>query len=139
MNLESDVIEEFVRRWEARKSEVRAAFEASHPSDYIDIVRHVVSILTTDGYSGSPDPKRLHEINDGDYQGTLVYVIAETGYQPNTYWYVRVCYGSCSGCDTLEAIRGYCSELPSKEQVDQYMTLALHILQGLKKMGGEEV
>lgn len=52
---------------------------------------------------------------------------------------MKVGYGSCSGCDTLEAIRDYSSEKPTPEQVKDYMALALHIVQGLKKMGDDEV
>jgi len=77
----------------------------------------------------------------------LVYVIAESGYQPNTYWYVKVSYGSCSGCDTLEAIMcgNWGHETKEEEDewkeqaIDKLMTLALHIVQGLKKMGDDDV
>lgn len=133
------MIHEFVKAWDARKGEVEAKFRAKHPDNYMEIVRNVIDILT-DGekYRGNPDPKNIHEIDDGDYQGTLVYVIPEDGYQPDTYWYVKVYYGSCSGCDTLQAITGYSGEPPTDEQVKDYMTLALHIVQGLKKMGETE-
>ena len=87
----------------------------------------------------SPDPERIHEIDDGDYQGTLVYIIGDDSYQPNQYWYVRIAYGSCSGCDTLESIRNYDGGPPKESQVDDYMTLCLHIIQQLKAMAGEEV
>lgn len=131
------MIKGFVDLWEARKHEVRAAFQAKHPDGYAEVVKNVVRVLNTDNYR-SIDPDRIHLIDDGDYQGTLVFVIAATGYQPSDYWYVKVSYGSCSGCDTLEAIREYSNEPPTDEQVRDYMTLALHIVQGLKKMGDEE-
>ena len=38
-------------------------------------------------------------------------------------------YGSCSGCDTLLSISGYDTEFPSEEQVNEYMTLSLHLVQ----------
>jgi hypothetical protein len=132
------MIKEFVQKWEERKREIREKFTVSHPESYEDIVRAVIEILyDEDAYDGTPNPECIHEIDDGDYQGTLVYVVAESGYQPRTYWYVRVDYGSCSGCDTLEAIRQYDGEPPTEEQTIQYMRLALHILQGLKQMDGE--
>ena len=65
-----------------------------------------------------------------------MYVIGGTGYQPRDYWYVMVYYGSCSGCDTLQAICGYTDKV-TDSQVADYMTLALHILQGIKAMGDE--
>ena len=135
--MSKDVIAEFVAAFEAAKPVLREAFKAS-PGSYKDIVKAVVTVLDAGGYN-DPDPDRIHEINDGDYQGTLLYVIGAKGYQPGTYWYVKVGYGSCSGCDTLEAIRGYTDEPATEEQINDYMTLALHIVQGLKLMGDDSV
>jgi len=47
-----------------------------------------------------------------------------------------VSYGSCSGCDTLEAIRDYSGDTPTEKQLDEYMTLALHVVQGLRQISG---
>ena len=44
---------------------------------------------------------------------------------------------SCSACDTLESIKDYSGDPPTSSQVNGYMTLALHIIQGMKKMGEE--
>jgi len=131
------MIQEFVNAFTDRKSDLEAIFANGHPNAYEDVVKAVISIMPEDEHGEQPDVERIHEIDDGDYQGTLVYVIGATGYQPFDYWYVRVYYGSCSGCDTLESIRGYEDYPPSGEQVKDYMTLALHIVQGLKKMGGD--
>ena len=132
------MIQEFVDAFMASKQQLRDKFSEKNP-EYIDIVRAVISVMP--GGYGQPDAEIVHEIDDGDYQGTLVYVIGAKGYQPYDYWYVRVCYGSCSGCDTLKSIMsdGDYGEHPNSNQVDQYMTLALHVVQGLKKMGGEAV
>lgn len=125
-----------VEAWDSNKAKVQAVFEAAHPDNYKDVIRAVVQMLhdASDEYE-KPDPERIHEIDDGSYQGTLVYVIGATGYQPDEYWYVKVGYGSCSGCDTLQAICNYEDGKPSDEQVSEYMTLALHIIQGMRKMG----
>jgi len=128
------VIQEFVDRFMAKKPELEAKFREAHPSGYIDIVKAVVEVVTTNQYYDI-DPSRIHTIDDGDYQGTLLFVIAAKGYQPSDYWSVFVSYGSCSGCDTLQAIHDYGSDAPTDDQVSQYMTLALHIVQGLKKIG----
>lgn len=137
------MIQKFVDRFMEAKPAIRAQFAAKAPGAYKDIVEAVVRAIhreadhTTDAYS--PDPERIHEINDGDYQGTLLFVIASDGYQPDDYWFVKVSYGSCSGCDTLEHIHsdGDYGEPPNEAQLDQYMTLALHVVQGLKPIGGE--
>ena len=131
------MIQEFVAEWEKHKGKIREKFAAKRPDEYIDIVRAVAEILKGSYSYEYPDPERIHEIDDGHYQGTLVFVIACNGYQPSTYWYVMISYGSCSGCDTLESIRGWEDEITDKE-VDGYMTLALHIVQKLKKMGDWE-
>jgi hypothetical protein len=129
------MIKEFVKLFNEKKEVLKNDFSYKHPEDYEEIVKKVISILNDGSYS-YPDSERIHVINDGDYQGTLLFVIAATGYQPSDYWYVKVSYGSCSGCDTLEAIKQYAGEedKPTKSQVKDYMTLALHIIQGLKKM-----
>lgn len=130
------MIQKFVERFDKNKSQIEAAFKAKHPEAYIDVVREVIKAVTNnDGYD-EIDPERIHQIDDGDYQGTLLFVIAEKGYQPSDYWFVKVGYGSCSGCDTLQAINdSWDDKPPTDDQVSQYMTLALHIVQGLKFMG----
>lgn len=130
------MIQAFVQRWDARKSEVVAQFTAAHPASYKELVQSVVGILQADGFDSSPDPERVHEIDDGHYQGTLLYVIASTGYQPSTYWSVAVNYGSCSVCDTLQDIRGYSDDPPTEQQVAKYMSLTLHVVQGLRLITG---
>ena len=140
------MIEKFTKRWFERKDSVQEKFEAKLPNSYSDIVIAVVEMLNDEDEYETPDPARIHEIDDGDYQGTLLYVIGAAIYQPSTYWYVKVGYGSCSVCDTLQAILdgdwGLETEEEKKawkdEAVSQLMTLALHIVQGLKLMGDEE-
>lgn len=129
------MIPEFVQAWDARKGEVEAKFRAGHPGNYQTVVRYVVEILrsSTEPYN-FPDPERIDVMNWGKYQGTLAIVIGGGGYSPHAFWYVLVDYGSCSGCDTLEGIRGYADDPPTEEQVSDYMMLALHVLQSLKRM-----
>ena len=137
------MIDRFVKAYEANKSKLREMFATAHPSSYIDVVRNVITVISDEEArtwgNEQPDPQRIHSIDDGDYQGTLVYVIGAMGYQPSDYWYVKVYYGSCSGCDTLQSIMydgryGEDGDTPSEDQINQYMTLALHIVQGLKEM-----
>jgi hypothetical protein len=133
------MIQDFVERYMENKDALRAKFEAELPREYKAIVKAVVEIITSEAYTDHDiDPDRIHEVDDGDYQGTLLYVIAAKGYQPSIYYYVKVNYGSCSGCDTLKAIEDdYGFSTDKKESIDDLMTLALHIVQGLKKMGDE--
>ena len=131
------MITDFVEKYMSGKEALRAVFSEKHPDDYKAIIKTVVEQAAGAADYDVPDPDRIHQIDDGDYQGTLVFVIGGKGYQPSDYWYVKVSYGSCSGCDTLEAIKNYSDEKPTEEEIDQYMTLALHVIQGMKKMGEE--
>jgi hypothetical protein len=133
------MIQKFVDRFMANKPKLEAVFREKHSERYLDIVEAVIEAIHDPDELGDIDPKRIHEIDDGHYQGTLLYLIADNSYQPDEYWYVKVAYGSCSGCDTLQGINGYTGEKPTDNQVKEYMTLALHIVQGLKKLDDDIV
>jgi hypothetical protein len=131
------MIDRYVKIWDEHKDEIKADFVLHHPTSYLKIVEKVIRLIAK--YESStryyvPDANKIHVIDDGEYQGTLLFIIPADTYQPDEYWYVKVGYGSCSGCDTLEGIREYSDDLPSPEQVEDYMLLALHILQGIKEM-----
>ncbi len=130
------MIQKFIDLFEKNKSSLEQKYGTAHPESYREIVKDVISILGNQDDYGEPDPDRIVEIDHGHYQGTLLYVIGAEGYQPSDYWYVMVSYGSCSACDTLHGIRTYFDEdkAPTEEQVKDYMTLALHIVQGIRKM-----
>lgn len=81
------------------------------------------------------DTEEMTVIDDGDYQGTLIFVLHRDCYQPGVgdYVFTSTYYGSCSGCDTLQAIHSYdYDKLPDEEQVNDYMELCLHLLQHCK-------
>jgi hypothetical protein len=128
------MIQKFVKKFMAAESGVKAALAQAHPESYENLVGAVVKVLAEDEYD-SPDPARITRIDHGDYQGTLLFIIGAGGYQPSTYWAMAVSYGSCSGCDTLQAIRGYEDEV-TPEQVNEYWTLMLHLVQGMKRIAG---
>lgn len=128
------MIQKFIDCFNENKGSLEKKYAAAHPESYKEIVKDVVSVLRDKDDYEKPDPERIVEIDHGDYQGTLLYVIGAEGYQPSDYWYVMVSYGSCSGCDTLQGIREYSDAIPTEEQAKDYMTLALHIVQGIRKM-----
>jgi hypothetical protein len=133
------MIRKFIDKFMAHKDELEKEFKEKHPEKYKDIVQTVIKFIAGDNDYVVPDPERVHLIDDGDSRGILVFVIGAKGCQPDDYWYVKVGYGTCPACDTLELLKGCSSGPPTDEQVKGYMTLALHIVQGLKKMGGELV
>jgi hypothetical protein len=135
--------EVFVSRFMESKGELRKKFAEKFPDHYKDIVQAVIEIVQGDDFYGVPSARDIVELDHGDYQGTLLYVMPEAGYQPYNYYYVRVSYGSCSGCDTLMSLRdmgwGNPTEEDKEAQLDGLMTLALHVVQGLKSLDGEVV
>lgn len=142
------MIQEFVARWESKKHIAREIFSSTHPENYKSLVTTVMRVLhDEDAWDGkTPSFNTIHEIDDGSYQGVLVYVIPCEDVSPYHYWYVMIDYGSCSGCDTLERIREDYefsddqdnSKIPNERQINDYMTLALHVVQRIKKMNSDE-
>lgn len=130
------MIQEFVDRFMENKQALRAIFAARHPEDYKDIVTHTIKAISDDEETG-PDPDNISELSHGSYHGTNLYVMPEKDeFAKVDFWYVRVSYGSCSGCDTLAGIKsdGDYTDTPNKKQTNDYMTLALHIVQAIKKL-----
>ena len=109
------------------------------PVNYDDLVSRVVRCLVDaeDQYE-TPDPGRITVIDHGDYQGTRLYIIGAAGYQPSHYWSIFVSYGSCSVCDTFEAIRDYSDDPPTDQQKAAYWTLMLHMVQSMRRVGGDK-
>lgn len=128
-----------VEKWWKNKNKLEAAYRFKtgwNSCSYLDIVKETInSILNdNDGYI-KWDIEHITEIDNGDYQGTLLYLIPENTYQPSAdeYLMTYVYYGSCSGCDTLQAIQEW-SEGPLKEdQIKEFMMLSLHLLENMIK------
>ena len=118
---------------EAKAEYVAWLGEQEYPT-YRDLLQKALEIVVRgkeDSYRNPlPDPERIHAIDDGDYQGTRVFVVAAQGYQPFDYWYTKVSYGSCSGCDSLLAAWDYGHE----SDYGGLWLLALHMLQRAKRM-----
>lgn len=100
---------------------------------YEYIVKQVVRYILNDGTDANSfhvigywNAEKIVEIDHGDYQGTLLYVIPLDTYQPSDYEYLMtsVGYGSCSGCDTLQHLQCF----DRAEVIDQYMALCKDIV-----------
>jgi len=138
------MLTQFVDRFMKAKPELEKKFSEQHIYSYQALVEATLSAIShmdeeneernDEEYCPEMDVSKIREIDDGDYQGTLLYIIPEDSYQPSTYYAASVGYGSCSGCDTLQSIseNSYNNEKPSKQDIEDYMRLALHIVQGLK-------
>lgn len=130
------MIQKFVDAFIAAEPEIKKELSTQHPDGYNDLVKRVIQVLSKINDYGLPDPDKITVIDHGNYQGTKLYIIPEQGYQPSRYWAVFVSYGSCSGCDTFEAINSYSSDPPTEQQVNDYWALMLHMVQNMKQIGG---
>jgi hypothetical protein len=143
------MIERFVKQWDKNKNKLIEFLSTQNENefDYEFLVKALINNVINDEdalYAENLDSDALTVIDNGHYQGTLLFVVPVDTYQPSEdeYYFTVVGYGSCSGCDTLQSIKDYHYEdedtKPSKENVDEYMTLCLHLLQRFKKLVPEE-
>lgn len=99
-----------VCEWE--EDDWRNSVETYENLSYDYLVRLVVQDILNSGKSckdyrrGLWDNTRIHKIDDGEYSGTLLYLIPRCNYMPDVfdYIYTFVYYGSCSYCDLLLGI-----------------------------------
>lgn len=131
------MIKELIIQWEENKKELEEWFKSTPQSEYYnysDIVKAVFSTAIK-GY----DSNNITVVSTPlPYTGESLFIIRTDYDQDETvgdYLMVNVIYGSCSCCDTLLGINDGQESLPNEEQVKQYMTLCLHIVQNAKRVG----
>jgi hypothetical protein len=119
------MIQELVTMYEANKDNIRFDIitELSHHSYASIEAERLVAILA----KNLPilDYENITTLKYGDYQGTCVFVIPERGYSSYRFYVVKYDYGSCSGCDTLEALGN---------DIDGLMNEVLHLVQNIKEI-----
>ena len=96
--------------------------------EYKDLVKLTVMFILNDENEWSAN--KIKEIDDGDYQGTLLYLIPEDTYQPDSSEYLMtfVEYGSCSACDTLQTIQCYLDIRSRDKSIDDLMNLCKDLI-----------
>ena len=96
--------------------------------EYKDLVKLTVMFILND--ENEWNENKIKEIDDGDYQGTLLYLIPEDTYQPNSSEYLMtfVEYGSCSACDTLQEIQCFLDTRSRNESIDDLMNLCKDLI-----------
>jgi hypothetical protein len=135
------MIQEVIKQWDKNKHKLEEYFRTTKQTEYSGsygtIVQKIIELVVTqkDKYSNY-DATQITVVDNGDYQGTQIFLIPTDTYQPSIddYLITHTYYGSCSGCDTLQAISGYEFGFPTEEQVKEYMTLALHLVQKMKRI-----
>lgn len=129
------------RKWDKNKQKLQKEFENGtgwNDCAYVDIVKTAIELILNDeecGYGEGWNVDKITIVNDGGYQGTLLFIIPLNTYQPCEYEYLvtYVNYGSCSGCDTLQAIQSWGDKMLTETQVKDFMTLARDIIMNIKK------
>jgi len=81
------------------------------------------------------DTKNITVIDNGEYQGTLLFIIPYDIYQPASYEYIytKIHYGSCSGCDALQNALMYAEDNEEKS-IDSIWKISLDLLANCKKL-----
>ena len=139
------MIQEIIKKWEENKYKLEEYFSTTKQEEfasYETIIQKIFELVINsdeDSYERF-NINKMTVIDDGYYQGTQIFIIPKDTYQPNIddYLITHTYYGSCSGCDVLEGIRNYSSGLPTEQQVKEYMILALHLVQKMKRITDDE-
>ena len=99
------MIPEIIKKWEENKSKLEEYFKTTKQEEYQTyeaIVRKIfeICINVSDKKYEHFNLEKLHVIDDGNYQGTQLFIIPKNAYQPNAWEYLvtHTYYGSCSGC-----------------------------------------
>lgn len=117
-------------KWEENKDRLEQALREAdglNECDYKELVVMVVKHILNPGEDdyNTYDSSRITVIDNGDYQGTQLFMIPMDTYQPAEYEYLLTCvgYGSCSGCDTLLSIQDWGEGKLTDSQVKDFMKL----------------
>ena len=128
------MLPDIVEKWENNKNLLKEWFNTKTSYDvdeYKKIVEAIAHIIL------DYNEPEITEIDNGYCQGCSLSVIVDLDdhyYSPEDYLITYNYYGSCSGCDTLLSILGYSDDLLSEEQVNDLMTLSLHIIQRMRRL-----
>lgn len=133
-----------LEKWEQNngvlEKTIRAKANFVNSCEYVDLVKLVVDCVLNykeeyDYLDRDWDSGNITIVDNGDYQGTQLFLIPAKCYQPSEYEYLMtyVGYGSCSGCDTLQAIQSWGKDTLSETAVKDFMTLCKDLLTNMIK------
>ena len=129
-------------QWDANRERLEEALRDDtqlNKCDYKYLLSLVVTHILNPGlvsFEQGWSAKNITVIDDGNYQGTLMFLIPKDCYQPDESEYLLtfVNYGSCSGCDTLMGIQGWDDSKPTTEQqLKDYMALCKDLVMNMVK------
>lgn len=128
-------------QWNANRERLEEVLRGDtklNSCDYKYLLALVVENILNPGLTGFDrgwSARNITVVDNGDYQGTLMFLIPKNAYQPSEYEYLLtyVNYGSCSGCDTLMGIQGWNEAPPTERQLKDYMSLCKDLLMNMVK------
>ena len=139
-----------LEKWNKNRDKLEAYIRTDdriYDCAYTYLVKLVVDIILNDGKSEDEyfsdyrwDSDKITTIDNGDYQGTLLFLIPKDAYQPSEYEYLMTCvdYGSCCVCDTLQHIQSLYyydddNDGLKEKAMKEYLTLCKDILTNMIK------
>ena len=129
-------------QWNANREHLEEALRGDtqlNTCDYKYLLSLVVEHILNPGllsFEQGWSARNITVIGDGDYQGTLMFLIPKACYQPSESEYLLtfVNYGSCSGCDTLMGIQDLDDvKPPTEQQLKDYMALCKALVENVVK------
>ena len=121
-----------IKQWDKNKHKLEAYFKKTRMAEYANAYEDVVVSIFKFCIKGY-DIDKMQVCYCGGYEGDVIFKIpkkTKIGEDPR-YVVTETDYGSCSGCDTLLDITEYGCGLPTDDQIKGFMTLCLHLVQGM--------
>ena len=126
-----------IKQWDKNKHKLEAYFKKTRMSEYgyaYEDLMEIIFKICIKGY----DIDKMDVFYVGGNVGDVIFKIPKKTKDAETQKYLvtETDYGSCSGCDTLLRIGGYNYGLPTDDQVKGFMSLCLHLVQGMELKEG---
>lgn len=133
------MLDRAIKQWDKNREYIKEQLKTrignkDHFKNYFELVKFTMkNIMNHNVDDKKYDIKHITQINNGDYSGTLIYIIPEAIYEPDIWQYLVtfVDYGSCSGGDTLIKLK---EDYKYEDSINDYMILCKDIITNLKPL-----
>lgn len=130
-----------VDKWFANKEGLRRVLETDESlknCEYLHLMELVVEhILNQKEEENSRfDSAKITKVDQGDWQGTILFFIPRKTYEPNAgdYLLTYIEYGSCPLCDVLEKTKdGLYDNKNKKQSIDDFMIICKELVCNITK------
>ncbi len=136
------MIKEFTKAWQENKEELKKYYfdkiQEKNGYYYIDykevfknLIEYVINPYLKENRKWALSTENITEIDNGDYQGTKIFITYKDLYQPgyDDYFVANDYYGSCPGCDSLL----YALDSDNDEtKANDLVSLSLGLLESMK-------